>query len=250
MRRIATALCLSLAIAGNAAAADLEFDRGIFQGEFKSLVKEAGSLLSFKKTAPAAPLGLLGFDIAAEMTGMKLDDTPYWKAATADKAPSFLVVPKLRARKGLPFGIDVGLMYAMVPQSNVRLIGFELSEAFLDGGLLLPAIGVRATYTRLMGVEVLDLQTAGLDATISKGFLVFHPYAGAGILWIDGKAKGKIQSDALFLAVNGGPLKEERIWAPRYFAGVKVSPLPLLGITGEVELSEIVTYSLKLSLSF
>jgi hypothetical protein len=249
MRRIVFALCLSLAAVGNASAADLAFSRGLAQSGFKSLVKESGAVLSFKKTAPAEPLGILGFDLAAEMTAMKLDGD-FWDAATADKAPSFLVVPKLRARKGLPLGIDVGLMYAMVPQSNVRLLGFELSEALLDGGMLLPAIGVRATYTRLTGVDMLDLQTAALDATISKGFVVVTPYAGAGVLWIDGKAKGKIQSDAAFLAVNGGPLKEEKIWAPRYFGGLKLSPLPLLGILGEAEYSTVMTYSLKVSLSF
>lgn len=249
MRRILAALCLSLA-AGNASAADLAFSRGLLQGQFKSLVKETGAALSFKKTAPASPLGLLGFDIAAEVTAMKVDDSEYWKAATGDKAPSFLAVPKLRARKGLPLGIDVGLMYAMVPQSNVRLIGFELSEAFIDGSLLLPAIGVRATYTRLMGVDVLDLQTAGADATVSKGFLFVTPYAGAGVLWTEGKAKGKIQSDAAFLAVNGGPLKTERIFTPRYFGGLKVSPLPFVGITGEVEHVGELTYSLKLAVNF
>lgn len=250
MRRIAIALCLSLALAGRASAADIAFARGVAQGDFKSLVKDLGSALSYKNTAPAAPLGILGFDLGVEATGLSVGNSAVWDAATADKAPSFLVVPKLRARKGLPFGLDVGLMYAAMPSSNVQLLGGELSEALLDGGLLLPAIGVRATYTRLLGVDMLDFQTAGVDATISKGFVVVTPYAGAGLLWIDGKAKGKVVSDPAFVAVNGGPLKEEKIWAPRFFGGLKLSPLPLLGITAEAEYSGTMTYSLKVGLSF
>jgi hypothetical protein len=165
-------------------------------------------------------------------------------------APSALVVPKLRARKGLPFSMDFGLMYAMIPSSNVQLLGVELSEALLDGGVALPAIGLRATYTRLLGVDNLDFQTAGLDASISKSFLVLTPYAGAGLLWIDGKAKGKVVTDPIFVAVNGSPLKEEKVWGKRFFGGVKLSPFPLLGITAEIEYSGLMTYSLKAGLSF
>ena len=250
MRRIVAALSLSLAFAGNASATDLAFSSGLAQRDFKSLVQDAGSALSYKNTAPASPLGLLGFDVGAEMTVLKLGGS-YWDAAMGGNAPSALVVPKLRARKGLPFSLDFGVMYAAIPTSNVQLLGFELSDALLDGGAVLPAVGLRATYTRLLGVNNLDFQTAGIDASISKSFLIVTPYAGAGLLWMDGKAKGKILTDTAFLNANGGtPLNEEKVWAPRYFGGVKVSPFPLFGITAEVEYSGLMTYSLKLGLSF
>jgi hypothetical protein len=45
-------------------------------------------------------------------------------------------------------------------------------------------------------------------------------------------------------------LKSESFWQPRYFAGLKISPLPLLGITAEAEYQERPIYSLKLALSF
>ncbi len=251
MRSVTSALILSLALAGRASATDLEFVRGVTQDGFKSLAKEAGSALSYKNTAPAAPLGLVGFDVGVEVTAVDVKQAAdYWKAISGNDAPSYLVVPKLRARKGLPFGIDVGAMYSVVPSSNVQLLGGEVSKALLDGSVVLPAIGIRATYTRLLGVDSLALQTAGLDASISKGFLVFTPYLGAGALWIDAKAKGKIVTDPTFIAVNGGAIKEEKIWQTRFFGGVKVTPLPFFGITGEVEYSGMPTYSLKLALSF
>lgn len=251
MRRIATALCLALAIAGRASAKDLSFSTGISQSSFKLLVEDAGAALSYKNTAPASPLGILGFEIAAEMTALNVHGADYWDAAMGGNAPSTLVVPKLRARKGLPLSIDVGLMYAMAPSSNVQVIGGEVSYALMDGGVALPALGVRATYTKLLGVDELDVQTAGIDASISKGFVIFTPYAGAGALWTDGKAKGKLLTDPVFIAANGGkPLEGETLWSGRYFGGVKITPIPLLGITAEVEYSRAWLYSLKLGVSF
>jgi hypothetical protein len=251
MRRIVTALCLSLAAAGTAAAADIQFATGLTQEEFKSLVKDTGAALSYKNVAPAAPLGLLGFDVGLEAVGLSIGGTHYWDVATSGKGSDFVVVPKLRARKGLPMDIDVGAFYAALPSSNVQLFGGEVSWALLAGGVALPAIGLRATYTKMLGVSEFDFQSAGVDASISKGFVILTPYAGVGALWVDGKAKGKLASDPTFLAVNGGkPLGEEKLWTPRYFGGLKLTPFPLFGITGEVEYSGVTTYSLKVAISF
>jgi hypothetical protein len=251
MRRIVTALCLSLAVAGTASAADIAFTSGLAQGEFRSLVEDLGSALSYKNVAPASPLGFPGFEVAIEATGVDIGDTPYWNAAMGGDVPSMLPLPKLRARVGLPFDLDVGLSYAKAPSSNVQFLGAEASWALLAGSAATPALGIRATYTKLGGVDELDVQTAGLDASISKGFVFVTPYAGAGLLWTDGKAKGKLLTDPIFLAANGGkPLEAEQFWRARYFGGAKFTIIPLLGITGEVEYSGIMSYSLKLGVSF
>lgn len=243
MKRIVVAVASVLLLAGNAAAAapDIDFVRPLAQGAFKSFAREAGAAVAYRNAAPAAPLGLTGFDVGIEGTAVDIEQgADYWNAATGDDAPSLFVVPKVRARKGLPFGIDVGAMFSLVPQSNVRLFGVELSKALLDGGVALPAIGLRATYTRLVNVESLDLQTAGLDASISKGFLIFTPYAGAGLLWIDAKANDPVLAG----------LERERFTQPRFFGGVEISPLPFFGITAEVEYSEIPMYTVKAAIGF
>jgi hypothetical protein len=134
-----------------------------------------------------------------------------------------------------------------VPDSNVKLFGFELSKAILDGSMATPAVGVRVTYTRLTGVNDLDLQTAGLDASISKGFLFLTPYAGAGMVLINSKAEGNLASLA---TKAGAPLSTEHIYQPRVFAGLKVSPLPLVGFTAEAEYQVRPIYSLKAAVSF
>ncbi len=242
------AAALALAVSP-ALAADISFIRGIGQGDFKDLSKEAGAALGYRNMAPAAPLGITGFDIGVEASAISINKSSnYWKSAFGDDAPSYLIIPKIRARKGLPFGIDIGAMYSYVPSSNVKLYGAELSKSILDGTMATPAVGVRATYTKLAGVSDLGLQTYGVDASISKGFLFITPYAGAGMMWINSEAKGNLQT--LATASPLGPLKEETISVPRVFGGLKISPFPLLGITAEAEYAARPIYSLKVALSF
>ncbi len=249
MKKIVALLALSLAVFGGtqAMARDINFSSAISQKAFKDLTKEAGAALSYRNTAPAEPLGITGFDAGIEVSAIDISGSGYWEAAFGNDAPSYLVIPKLRARKGLPFGIDVGAMYSYVPDSNIKLWGVEVSKALLEGTAATPALGVRATYTRLSGVNDLDLQTTGLDASISKGFLFLTPYAGVGGVWVNSEAKGDLKAMA---AAAGAPLDTENVFQPRVFGGVKITPFPLLGITAEVEYQERPIYSLKGALSF
>ncbi len=244
MRRLILTLCaLSLLLAGGEALAwDLNFPgaSSIAQGEFKDLSRELGSALGYRNLAPPAPLGLTGFDVAVQGSLINIkNDSSYWKKAAGD-APGYVGYPTLRVRKGLPLGIDVGAMYSYVVDSNIKLYGVEVSKAILEGSLSTPALGLRGTYTRLAGVNDLHLQTAGVDASVSKGLLFLTPYAGAGMLWIDSKPHGTLAS---FVG-------QEKIWQPRGFAGVKISPLPLIGVTAEIEYAARPIYSLKAGLSF
>jgi len=247
-KQLLTALCLTLLVAGTAAARDISFIQGLAQGEFKDLSKEAGAAIAYRNTAPAAPLGITGFDAGVEVSAIDIkSNSTYWDKAFNNDAPSLLFIPKLRVRKGLPFGIDVGAMYSYVPDTNIKIYGAEVSKAILDGTLATPALGVRATYTRLAGVNDLSLQTVGVDASISKGFVILTPYAGAGGVWIDSKAKGNLQAIS---TTTIGPLQEEEIWQPRFFAGVKITPFPLFGVTAEVEYLARPIYSLKAAVNF
>jgi len=227
---------------GEALAWELDFPGALSftQGEFKDLSKEMGAGIAYRNLAPAEPLGITGFDVAIQGSFIDIkNDSSYWDKAT-NSAPSYVGFPSLRARKGLPFGIDVGAMYSQVIDSNIQLFGVEVSKAILEGSVATPALGVRGTYTKLSGVDELDLQTAGIDASISKGFILLTPYAGVGTVWIESKPKGDL----------GTVVKEEKMWQPRGFAGLKITPLPLIGITAEVEYATRPIYSLKAGASF
>lgn len=225
-----------------AMALDINFTSPISQSDFKSFSEQVGAAIGYRNMAPAEPLGITGFDIGLEVSAVSIDsNSRYWKAAFNNDSPSYLAFPKLRVRKGLPLGIDVGAMYSYVPDSNIKLYGFEVSKSILDGSAATPAIGVRATYTKLAGVDDLGMSTYGVDASISKGFLFLTPYVGAGVMRINSDAKGYLQMIAL---------NDETITTPRIFGGLKITPFPLLSLTVEAEYSKIPIYSLKAAINF
>lgn len=206
------------------------------QGAFKDLSKEVGFALSYFPMAPAEPLGILGFDIGVEVTAVDINENKGFWNKMGD-FPGMLPVPKLHVQKGLPLGIDIGAIYSKVPSSNISLFGGELKWAVLKGGITMPAVALRGTYTKLSGVDNLDLNTMGYDISISKGFLMFTPYAGVGQVNIESKPK------------NIPLLEKETITETKYFAGLKAS-LGLLNAVAEADFAEVPAYSLKLGLGF
>src|SRR5437773_6516791 len=151
------------------------------QGDFRALSEDLGAALSYKPLTPTAPLGITGFDVGIAVTDTKLENSAVFAKAGADISNA--AVPTLRVHKGLPFGIDVGVMVGAVPSTNIKLYGGELRYAIVPGGVAMPAIGIRGSYTKLTGVDQLDFDTKGLDLSISKGFLMFTPYGGIGKVW-------------------------------------------------------------------
>lgn len=243
MKRILALLLLAL-LAGAPSAFAGKYDLDIFNATndtFKTVVHEAGTAIAYRGVAPGEPQGLTGFDIGIEVSMVEIDNDT-WKTVTGNDAPSSLPVPRLHARKGLPFGLDVGVSYAAVPDSNISVVGAELQYAILDGSVALPALAVRGSYSTLQGVDDLDLSTMGLDLVISKGFLMFTPYAGVGVVQINGEYAG---DDTTLQAL----LKDQDFTDTRTFVGLQTS-LALLRLTIDAEFGEATVYTGKLSIGF
>jgi hypothetical protein len=188
MNRILASLAASLvplaAIAGDVNIGNLQT-----QGEFRALTKDLGALLSYKPLTPAAPLGITGFDVGVAATVTRIENSTVLAKAGAGEHSS-LVTPTLRLNKGLPLDFDIGVLYSAIPGTDIRFWGGELRYALLAGGVATPAVGLRASYTRLSGVNNLDFDTKGLDLSVSKGFAFFTPYAGVGEVWVTGTPSG------------------------------------------------------------
>lgn len=232
-----------LAVAGGAQAAnDLDSINQLAQDSFLKLSEDLGSSLSYKAVSPGEPLGILGFDVGLEFSSTSLENEDVFDTACGGCGVSSLVIPKLHAHKGLPLNLDVGLMYASVPNSNVSLTGVELRYAIVEGGMALPALAVRGTYSKMSGVDQLDFSTQGLELTISKGFAMFTPYGGIGQNWVT--------STPNVAGLGGVDLKEEEFTQDKYYVGVNMN-LGLLNF--DVELDETggaKTMSGKLGLRF
>lgn len=181
--RIATALLLLAASAP--ALAEIDQLQTLTQQEFRALSEDLGAALSYKPLQPIEPLGVFGFDIGVAATGTKLKHPELLQRASSNgESVSTVVVPGVRASLGLPWNFDLSAMYSSAPKTGATLGGAALSWAFLSGSTWVPAMGVRASYTKVFGVDQLDFSTAGFDGSISKGFGPFTPYIGAGKLWL------------------------------------------------------------------
>jgi len=219
---------------------DIQLLTTIIQSEFENLSRELGLSLSYIPLAPAEPLGITGFDIGIEATMADIGAGEiYWQKAVADQSvPSTLIIPKIHAQKGLPFGIDLGIIYSAVPDTNIALLGGEVKWAFIKGSAVTPSLALRGTYTKLLGVDDIDLHTYSADLSVSKGFGMLTPYAGVGQVWIESKEK------VALLNLDKASLSETK-----FFLGVKLS-LAILNFVAEADFSDIPMYSLRANIGF
>jgi hypothetical protein len=187
MKKLFTLLCLAVGISQSAAAGDLAALGTLTGPEFKLLSEDLGSALSYKPVAPAEALGITGFDIGIEVTSTDISRSKavLSKAGSGASVVDSLLIPKLHVSKGLPFGIDVAASWASIPGISANLVGAELRYALIDGGVAMPALALRGAMTNLNGSNELSFSTRSLDISVSKGFLMFTPYAGVGQVWVN-----------------------------------------------------------------
>lgn len=245
MKKALLALLLSFVIAAPAMA-ETTFLLPALQDDFKKFSTDLGLAISYTPLSPAAPLGdlLPGFDAGVAVTAVKIDkNASYWKNSITPSSdlPDYLLIPKVHIQVGLPvIPIDIGYMYASVPTTDIKLQGVELKYAILKGGVAMPAVAIRGAYTKLSGIDVFEMETKSLDLSISKGFLIFTPYAGVGQVWITSTPIG----------LTAILLKKEEISEIKGFVGAKLTFFPFLNLVAEAGFAKVNMYSLRLNLHF
>lgn len=213
------ALAALAALAFPAAASDFERVQTLSQAEFGKLAQDFTAVASYKSIAPAEPLGVIGFDIGAAVSATRLDNAAVWEKAGFEHATVYM--PTVRLQKGLPLNIDIGATLTAVPDSDIKLYGAEIKYAFVSGNVALPALALRAAATRLSGVDEFDLDTRSVELTVSKGFLMLTPYAGAGKVWGS-------------LTPGAGRLAKEKPEGTKVFAGFNLN-LGIANMAAEVD---------------
>lgn len=232
-------LAASVAAPNRGLAVELDIDLLATQAQFRALGDEAGLALGYPQAAPAEALGFPGFDVGIEATVTPIDsDNIYWQLAFSGDPPDYLPVPRLRARVALPFGIDVGAVYAKIPYIVAGMIGGEIKWSVIKGGVAMPAVAVRGAYSTLLNVDELGLTSYSADVSVSKGFLIFTPYLGVGQVWTEAEDKSTPPN-----------FNTERHSNTRMFVGLQIG-IPLIRFTAEAAFAEVQSYTARLSAGF
>lgn len=158
------------------------------QDNFEALAENLGAATQYRGVTPTEPLGIIGFDVGISLTATEINDDIVDLASDGDFDLSQILIPKLHIHKGLPFGFDIGGFASAIPETDITLIGAELRYAIFDGSTVTPAVGVRAAFSSVEGLDQLDVTNLSLDLSISKGVLIFTPYAGLGVVVTDAEA--------------------------------------------------------------
>jgi hypothetical protein len=226
-------------LANSVQAASLDNFGALSGAEFRLLSEDLGAAVSYKPMIPSEGLGVLGFDIGVGITGTSLEHRDILsKAAGGSSVPKLLPVGTLRAHKGLPFDIDVGLVLGSVAGTDAKLAGGELRWAFIGGNTLMPAVALRAAISNVNGVDDFKLDTTSVDLSISKGFLMLTPYAGIGKVRVKSKYSGS------------GVSYKESFNQDKLFGGVNIN-LGLMNIALEADKTgDASSYGVKLGLRF
>lgn len=239
MKKKLAMLCVLGCFTQPVGAASINTLQLLTQQEFKLFSEDLGAALSYKSATPAEPLGITGFEIGVGATSTEMKNPQLWTTVTGGGSSlKSLILPKLYIYKGLPLNIDVAAFYSSVPTTNIKLTGWELRYAILEGGVASPAVAVRGSMTKLGGVEQLALSTKNLDVSISKGIAMFTPYAGIGSVWVDSTPNG------------AGSLTKESFRQSKIFAGANIN----MGLTNFVidfdKTGSSTSYSAKLGFRF
>ncbi|MFM2066336.1 MAG: hypothetical protein RLZZ584_1245 [Pseudomonadota bacterium] len=212
-----TLAALTLAGAGWAQAADVNSINTLDQAKFRLLSEDIGSAISYKGLVPAEGLGITGFDIGVSAGVTKVKNTAVLSEASSNSGiHTNLPLVAVRAHKGLPFDLDLGVSLSSLPGTNIRSTGGELRWAFIPGGMATPALAVRLSGSFLSGVDNLKMRTTGVDLSISKGFMMLTPYAGIGQVSV--KSTGTISNGA-----GGTVSNTQKFNQGKVFAGVNVN---------------------------
>lgn len=234
-----------LTAAPSSAKTAIDIPGGYSQSEFRDLSTELGLAVSYVPLSPAEPLGglLPGVDAGVELTTAKISrDAEFWSDVVQGSLPAYLPFYKVHIQAGFPVvPLDLGVVYSQLPNTDIKLLGGEIKYAILKGGVFRPAVAVRGAYTRLSGVDVIDISTRSLDLSISKRILMVTPYAGVGLVWISSTPKP---------TAAGVTLLKENITETKPFMGFKLSFLPVLNMAAEADFAKVKAYSLRLNLHF
>lgn len=177
------ALALALGLAAvTAVGGELKPGPDLTEAGFAVLADALGDALAFPLLTSSAPLGVLGFEASVSSGGPTASGSSDWWRHGVEGSPTLGLMPasRLVVRKGLPARVDVGVQAGQVLGQSFW--GVEGRWALSAGGIMLPAVSLRASHARLAGAP-LDTEVTEAGLAVSKGLANITPYAAAAYRW-------------------------------------------------------------------
>jgi hypothetical protein len=203
VRRLAAALGLStLATTSYAEHTLLEQASLLTPSQFRPAAADATP--HYRAVGLPAPISTGSADVGFEISATRLTPPQAFRLSsrTSGSTPY-----SQQVRKDLAFGFDIGASFETLPGSDMQLIAAQARYALVPHSMVLPTIGLRASYSTLNGSDWADVSTRGIDLSLSKGFSLVTPYAGIGSVWVDKDA------------YDGAAWSQERLHDDKYFVG-------------------------------
>ncbi len=227
----------SLLLPGQSRADSLDSLNALSQDQFSDLTENLGAGTHYKGVSPGEGQGVLGFDVGVVLSSTEIDNNLFDTASNGSFDGSDINLARIQVLKGLPFGLDIGASLSKAVDSDISVVGAELRYSFIDGGIVTPSLAVRASYSRVEGIDDLDLSNGALELTLSKGFVMFTPYAGVGIVQTRAEAN------------DASNLDSESVDQNKLYVGLTIN----LGVAITLEADQtgdFTTYSAKAGLRF
>ncbi len=214
-----------------------QIDLRTSQQSVSDFANEVGSTIWFNPGEVAEGYGFLGFSASVSLTSANVNGDA-WDSFVGTNAGSSIYITTITLRKGITKRLSVGFRFSDYSDINANSWGAEVKYVFVKGSAVVPAISGRITYTKLTNAGILDANALSVGVMISKGFLNFTPYCGAAL----------VRSDIDVNADTWGFSKTET--SAQVYAGVRITLIPMISITGEVSSGEITKYTVKAGIRF
>lgn len=202
---------------------DLDLRTDANQNDFAAVAEDLSAAIAYKSVQPAAPQGLIGFDVGAIASYTSVENEDAWRRLTGESVGEVGFIG-LAASKGLPLNFDVAAYYTVIPGTDAKLYGAEARYAIWDGNIALPSIAFRLGYSELTGEDDIEADALSYDVSISKTFPILTPYIGYGR--VDSTVTPQGNAAAFY--------NEEDYDLDRVFLGTKIS-LAIMSIGLEAE---------------
>ncbi len=223
-------------------------DPSLTQAQWRTFTRDVASIVYFRPTNGAMPLGKGKFDIAMEssLTSPLKDYNDSWNNTFSHPYDTHwlvgddhrLEVPVVTARYGIDDKLEAGIIYTNNFEANYGWSGVDVKYAFFhDPGRAVYG-ATRLSTVMLTGVADLDYYQVAVDLLVAKRLGMFTPYAGiAGLYSIAKEVTSKVDlADESYLSAEA-IIGSQMHWKH-------------LSIAAEIDFARINMYGLKVGATF